>query len=152
MLIRCVRNLIGSFALIGLGCVMGCGEAQVRTEPVAGSVTIKGQPAKNVEIYFVHPKLVAMGKTDETGKFQLVQGAVAGENKVYFKEVAAGAASKFAGQEGVDDYQAQMAAGSGASKPVTPKSQLPPEYTNAVEPKLNFVVPGGGTTTADFKL
>lgn len=152
MLIRAVRNLVMSVALVGLGLVLGCGEGAVRTEPVAGSVTVKGQPAKNVEIYFVNTKLVAMGKTDDTGKFQLVQGAVAGENKVYFKEVPAGAASKFAGQEGVDDYQAQMAAGSGSNKPVTPKSILPAEYTNAVEPKLNFVVPSGGTTTADFKL
>lgn len=152
MLIRAVRNFLGCVALASLVSVSGCGEGSVRTEPVSGSVTVKGQPAKNVEIYFVHQKLVAMGKTDDAGKFQLVQGAVSGENKVYFKEVAAGGASKFAGQEGVDDYQAQMAAGSGSNKPVTPKSQLPAEYTNAVEPKLNFIVPSGGTTTADFKL
>lgn len=152
MLIRALRNGFGCLALIGLVCVLGCGPASVRTEPVSGSVTVKGQPAKNVEIYFVNEKLVAMGKTDDAGKFQLVQGAVAGENKVYFKEAAAAGGSKFAGQEGIDDYQAQMAAGSGSTKPTTPKSVLPPEYTNAVEPKLNFVVPSGGTTTADFKL
>lgn len=152
MLIRAMSNVLGCVALVSLSCALGCGEASVRTEPVSGSVTVKGQPAKNVEIYFVHPKLVTMGKTDETGKFQLVQGAVGGENKVYFKESVAGGASKFAGQEGVDDYQAQMAAGSGSTKAVTPKSVLPTEYTNAVEPKLNFLVPAGGTTTADFKL
>ena len=84
--------------------------------------------------------------------FSWCKGAVGGENKVYFKEGVAGGTSKFAGQEGVDDYQAQMAAGSGSTKAVTPKSVLPPEYTNAVEPKLNFLVPAGGTTTADFKL
>ncbi len=151
MLNRAVLNLVGCFTLIGLSCTLGCGGGSVRTEPVSGSVTVKGKPAKNVEIYFVHEKLVAMGKTDEEGKFQLVQGAVGGENKVYFKESTANA-NKFAGQEGIDDYQAQMAAGSGSSKPVTPKSALPPEYTNAVEPKLNFLVPSGGTTTADFKL
>ena len=157
MLIRAVgivlgRNGLGCVALVSLGCALGCGEAAVRTEAVSGSVTVKGQPAKNVEIYFVHPKLVTTGKTDDKGKFQLVQGAVGGENKVYFKEGVSAATSKFAGQEGIDDYQAQMAAGSGSSKPVTPKSVLPPEYTNAVEPKLNFLVPAGGTTTADFKL
>ena len=148
MLNRALFNLVFGFMLFSLGCVGG----SVRTEPVSGSVTVKGQPAKNVQIYFVHEKLVAMGKTDDAGKFQLVQGAVAGDNKVYFKESAANAGSKFAAQEGLDDYQAQMAAGSGSSKPVTTKSQLPPDYTNAVEPKLNYVVPSGGTTTADFKL
>ena len=79
MLIRAVgivlgRNVLGCVALVSLGCALGCGEAAVKTEPVSGSVTVKGQPAKNVEIYFVHPKLVTTGKTDETGKFQLVQG------------------------------------------------------------------------------
>ncbi len=154
MLIRAMRNTIGCWMLVGLASMLGCGGTRsVKTEEVAGSVTVKGQPAKNVQIYFVHEKLVSMGTTDDKGKFQLVTGAVAGENKVYFKEgTSAGAASKFAGQEGVDDYQAQMAAGSGSSKPVTPKSILPAEYTNDREPKLNFVVPSGGTTTADFKL
>lgn len=152
MLNRAMRNVAGCLTLVSLSFALGCGGGSVRTEPVSGSVTVKGQPAKNVEIYFVHEKLVAMGKTDDTGKFTLVQGAVGGENKVYFQESSAAAGAKFAGQEGIDDYQAQMAAGSGSTKPVTPKSTLPAEYTNAKEPKLNFLVPSGGTTTADFKL
>lgn len=153
MSIRAVHNVVGCLTLVALACTLGCGGAgSVKTEPVSGSVTVKGKPAKNVEIYFVHEKLVAMGKTGDDGKFQLVQGAVGGENKIYFQESTAAAGAKFAGQEGVDDYQAQMAAGSGSNKPVTPKSTLPPEYTDAKAPKLNFVVPSGGTTTADFKL
>ncbi len=132
---------------------MGCGGNNVpRTEAVSGSVTLKGKPLKNIEIYFVHEKLVAMGKTDEQGHYQLVQGAVAGENKVYFKEVPVKSASKFAGQEGMDDFQLRMASGSGAAKAVTAKSQIPAEYSNESEPKLNYAVPTGGTTTADFKL
>ena len=154
MLSRAVRNLFACLTLVGLSLSLGCGGSSVpRTEPVSGSVTLKGQPVKGVEIYFVSDKLVAMGKTDDAGKFQLVQGAIAGENKIYFKEIPPGAmSSKFAGQEGMDDYQLQMAAGSGSTKPVVPKALLPAEYTNESQPKLNFLVPSGGTTTADFKL
>ena len=33
-----------------------------------------------------------------------------------------------------------------------PKQVIPAEYSKASAPKLNFVVPDGGTDSADFKL
>lgn len=134
-------------------CNTGCnrGPAVPATEPVSGTVTVKGKPVGGVEVYFVNEALVAFGKTDDQGKYHLVQGAVAGENKVYFNKPDASVAA-FANEEGMDEYQLQMAADSGSKKSKPSKPVIPPEYSNASEPKLNFVVPNGGTEAADFKL
>lgn len=131
-----------------IGC-SGGGRRMPATEPVAGTVTVGGKPVAGVEVYFVNEQLVSYGKTDDKGHYHLVQGAVAGDNKVYFTKVDA-STSQFAGQEGMDEYQLQMAAGSGNKKP--PKPVIPPEYSDAGNPKLNYVVPDGGTEQADFKL
>ncbi|MGN6543677.1 MAG: hypothetical protein ACTHK7_01415 [Aureliella sp.] len=131
-----------------IGC-SGGGRRMPATEPVAGTVTVGGKPVAGVEVYFVNEQLVSYGKTDDKGHYHLVQGAVAGDNKVYFTKVDA-STSQFAGQEGMDEYQLQMASGSGNKKP--PKPVIPPEYSDAASPKLNYVVPDGGTEQADFKL
>ena len=121
------------------------------TESVSGTVTLKGKPVGDVEVYFVSDRMVAFGKTDAQGHYDLVQGAVAGENKVYFSKIEGGNPA-FQMQEGMDDYQLQMAAAAGGKKFSPPKQVIPTEYSNASAPKLNFLVPDGGTDSADFKL
>ena len=120
------------------------------TEPVSGTVTLKGKPLEGAEVYFVSEHLVAFGKTDSSGHYELAQGAVAGENKVYFSKMSPGK-SPIEQQEGMDDYQMQMAAASGGGANI-PKQLIPAEYSDPAAPKLNYLVPTGGTKTADFKL
>jgi hypothetical protein len=54
-------------ALLGLAVgSLGCnrGPAIPKTEPVSGTVTLKGKPVAGAEVFFVHERLVAYGKTD----------------------------------------------------------------------------------------
>lgn len=131
---------------------LGCGgSSQPSTEPVSGTVTIGGKAVAGVEVYFCGDGLVAYGKTDGQGRYELVQGAIAGENKVYFTKVEGGNSTILA-EDGMDDYQLQMMAQASGKKANVPKQVVPAEYADAVNPKLSFLVPDGGTDSADFKL
>lgn len=100
MLIQCFARLVSNagsgttffgIAIALLLCVPGCGGSDFpRTAPVSGTVTLKGKPIEGAEVYFVHEKLVAMATTDKDGHYELVQGAVPGENKVYFSKIEGG--------------------------------------------------------------
>jgi hypothetical protein len=135
--------------------VSGCssGNTMPRTEPVSGVVTIQGKAIEGVEVYFTCDQFVSYGKTDSQGHYSLVQGAVSGENKVYFKKTVGGDAA-FAQQEGVDDYMLQMAAESsgGGKKTGATKPIVPAEFADPANPKLSFLVAPGGTDAANFKL
>lgn len=157
-IVRARERMASRYRVVGLVAVgllaqnMGCGGPRApSTESVSGTVTLKGQPLADAEVYFVSPQLVAYGKTDSAGHYALAQGAVAGENKVYFSKIEGGS-SAFKAPEGLDDYQMQMAAGSGGGKKKVPKQLVPIEFANASAPKLNYLVPNGGSKTADFKL
>jgi hypothetical protein len=124
------------------------------TEPVSGTVTIKGKPIDGIEVYFCGEGFVAYGKTDAQGNYQLVQGAVPGENKVYFKKLET-VNSAIAQQEGMDDYQMQMmaeASSGGKKSNAAAKPTVPPEFADSANPKLSFLVAPGGTDAANFKL
>ena len=155
-----VCRLAATLALVVALGSSGCNRGPVipKTEQVSGKVTLKGKPIADAEVYFVHEKLVAYAKTDSQGHYDLVQGAVAGENKVYFSKIEGGSTNPgFKPSDGMDELQMQMAAesgtGPGSGKKVKPPKQvIPAEYSDAANPKLNFLVPSGGTTSADFKL
>ncbi|WP_197169492.1 hypothetical protein [Novipirellula galeiformis] len=123
---------------------------------MSGTVSLNGKPIEGAEVYFVHEQLVTVGKTDNQGRYELPQGAVAGENKVYFSKIDGGhlAGSQFEAGDGMDDLQLAEAAksGVGARQANAAKQVIPPEYSDASDPKLNFLVPDGGTQSADFKL
>jgi hypothetical protein len=122
------------------------------TEPISGTVTVKGKAIEGIEVYFCGEGLVAYGKTDAKGHYELVQGAVPGENKVYFKKIEA-SNSAVAQQEGMDDYQMQMMSEvSGGGKKTAPKPVVPLEFADPANPKLSFLVSPGGTDSANFKL
>jgi hypothetical protein len=148
-----------SLTLLLFVCLLACagcnrGPSIPRTVPVSGVVTLGGKPLAGAEVYFVNDKFVAFGKTDSQGKYELVQGAVAGENNVYFSKMQGGSSANpgFAVGEGMDEYQLSLASEGGGNKAKAPKQVVPPEYCDGNNPKLNFPVPSGGTTSADFKL
>lgn len=148
-----VSTLLVALSVLVL-CVSGCsgGRRLPSTEPVSGVVTVKGKAIEGIEVYFCGEGLVAYGKTDAQGHYELVQGAVPGENKIYFKKVEA-VNPAFAQQEGIDEYQLQMMAeASGGAKKAKPKEIVPAEYADPANPKLSFLVAPGGTDAANFKL
>lgn len=152
-------------ATVALMWLVGCGGDKGRQIPdtvdVSGVVTMDGKPLAGASVNFFHedyPDFAGYGKTDDQGRFTLVQGAVPGTNKV--------TVSKIVGEElGVgegDDAEGalddgQIAASTGADIGAAPKKaglgqQVPPEYSDASKTKLTFMVPDGGTESADFKL
>lgn len=162
MFVRCFAKyvLINSarprFLSVAISCLLflpGCGGPDFpQTEPVSGTVSLNGKPIEGVEVYFVSEELVTSGKTDSQGHYDLVNGALAGENKVYFSKIDG--ESQFEEGDGMDDLQMAEAAASGvgARKAKAAKQVIPAEYSNANEPKLDFEVPSGGSESADFKL
>ncbi|MEZ6138783.1 MAG: hypothetical protein R3C53_28185 [Pirellulaceae bacterium] len=144
---RCLAVL----SLLCIAPLSGCTNSDIRTSPVSGTVTIGGKAIADVEVYFCGNGLVAYGKTDAQGHYALVQGAAPGENKVYFNKVEGGNSTMFE-EDGMDAYQMEMVAATSGKKSNVPKQIVPSEYSDAVNPKLNFLVPDGGTDSADFKL
>jgi hypothetical protein len=142
-------------ALVAL-MIAGCGgdEFSVKTVTVSGKVTIGGQPAKGVNVHFLHEKATGFGKTDDSGNFKLIQGAVPGENRVYF--TMASGDTKFDNPEGgMDAGQLQAMAqaappGSAAAKKLG--IVIPPEFSDPGKTQLKFVVPGSGSDSANFEL
>jgi hypothetical protein len=82
--------LIRLFVLILLGAAAGCSGSGLAIAPVAGVVTLDGQPVSEAGIMF-QPVDAAMGPpaygaTDEQGRFELITanqtGAAIGEHRV----------------------------------------------------------------------
>ncbi len=153
---KCILSVCGrvgflSVAIACLLCVPGCGESGPRMEPVSGSVTLKGKPIEGVNVYFVHDQQVSNGKTNSEGHYDLSQGAVAGENKVYFSKIEGGTFGD--DDDGMAEFELEAAKASGGGRNAKgPKQIIPAEYSNAANPKLSFTVPSGGSTSADFEL
>lgn len=151
----CARPQFLSIAVALLICLPGCGGSDFpETESVSGTVLLNGEPVEGVAVYFVSEKLVTQGKTDGQGHYDLVNGAVAGENKVYFSKIESDgeAGRQFAEGEGMDDAQRAAASGIAPGSDSPLKQVIPQEYSNESDPKLKFDVPNGGTDLADFKL
>jgi len=143
-------------AICALVFLAGCGgdDFSVKTVTVSGKVTIGGQPAKGVNVHFLHEKASGFGKTDDSGSFKLIQGAVPGENRVYFTVTSGD--NKFDNPEGgMDAGQLQAMAqaappGSAAAKKLG--VVIPPEFSDPAKTQLKFTVPPSGSDAANFEL
>jgi len=134
-----------------LGC--GGGTSGPKTVSVSGVIKIDGQPAEGVEVNFVSENFSGFGKTGADGSYRLVQGAVPGQNKI--------TVSKFVGEgisndpaSGMDAAQfAAAAAAQGAARGGVPQGeQIPALYSDPNKSKLTYMVPDGGTDSANFDL
>lgn len=145
-----VRRWLGSVACFAAMTVtVGCGgETGPTTVPVAGTVTMSGEPIAGAQITFLNDEFAAYAETDAEGRFDLRPGAVVGENKVII--------SKWEGDmpmsedDGMDAGQMDAMAMVGGAD--APKQLVPPEYTDANTTPLQFTVPEGGTDGATFDL
>lgn len=150
--------------VLGLALMGGCGGPSVKTVGVSGVITLDGNPLAGADVNFISEKFAGYGKTNSQGRFELVQGAVAGENRVTISKldpskVPGGGRLQFSEdpEKGMDRGQLEaMAAGSGATHEVsigsTNGETIPPEFSDPEKSQLKFVVPDSGTTSADFKL
>lgn len=130
--------------LLPLVAAAGCGDA-TPVAPVAGRVTVNGQPQANAAVTFApvgsggnpEPGPSSVGTTDADGRYVLAligqngTGAVVGKHRV---QVA------IRQERDVDDDRPLLKA----------VKQLPAKYNGATE--LTFDVPPGGTADANFDL
>lgn len=133
------------FAGLALVVIAGCGPAGPAVQPVSGTLTIGGAPAKNVQIVF-HPVdaggLLASGQVDPSGVYTLrsgntgAKGALVGKYKVVLSSFE---------DESMEAATARYT--SGAGKPSAPaKPAFPKEYlAAATSPKEVEVKPGPNT-------
>ena len=149
------RLSIGLLLLVSLGC--GGSDSSVLTADVAGTVTKDGKPLAGVEVFFSTEKFEGYGKTDDSGKYRLINGAAIGTNKIFMKKfnpgggAATGIDSSIPGM-GQGQADAMMAAQGAKPGGEVDPSMIPAEYNSAATTKLTFAVPEGGTESADFRL
>ena len=129
---------------------IGCGPGGPSVYPVAGTVTIEGQPAQAVQVVLTPVagnQQVAAGVTDASGRYQLTwgstarSGAEAGRYKVMLNQLST---------ETEEELMARYSGG-GRKAPETPKASIPKEYSSAdTSPKEVEVT--AGTNTIDIEL
>ncbi|GDY10035.1 hypothetical protein LBMAG52_35210 [Planctomycetia bacterium] len=141
------------------GCGSGGGSDGPKTARVSGTVTVQGKPLEGASVYFMSEKFSAFGKTNAEGHYELVQGAVPGDNKVYISKLELPPGVKLDPEAGIDLEQLKAAAAGAENDPSGkgpkiqgPKELVPEEFSNPQKSKLTFPVPAGGTTSADFRL
>lgn len=162
--------------LLGAFCVSG-GNANAPVE-VAGIVYLDGQPLPNAEVFFVEDGEGALqaddspqrthGRTDETGRYELILGVMPGSYRVVVGALVGGDQQAMVpglGSDGVDIAQLEAAASAveilertanygyrnRRTGIATPKP-LPPVYSSAEQTVLRIGVPKNGTETADLQL
>lgn len=147
------------FPLMLCSLMMGCGGSNgPAAVSVSGTVTLDGQPMPDVEVYFLNNGFEGFGKTDADGHFRLVNGAMAGPNKVYLKKFDTGGGTLPQIDltiEGMD--QGQIAAmvsaqGGGQNMAQVKGNAIPMEYRDPATTRLTYPVPDQGTSSADFQL
>ena len=129
----------------------GCGSAGPDLVPVSGTVTLDGKPLANAHVTFEpHNGASSIAMTNSQGEYSLVfpgnrVGALPGEHRVtiqYYLHSDGSAPDLSGGEDGVDDYEQQVAAGK--LKPMLPPKYSDPEKTelkaevSAAQPSVNF--------------
>lgn len=157
----CVSRVFDAF--IGVACaalLVGCGggsNAGPETVPVSGTVFLNGEPLAGAEVRFINEGFASFGLTAEDGRYELVQGAVPGENVVTVSKIEGGAGLELDPEGGMDAGQLeamQMGTEGDASTTAVdlPRQLVPAEYSDPATSKLTYPVPEGGTTSADLRL
>lgn len=145
-----------SLTLSGCG---GGGSDGPKTARVSGTVTLDGKPLAGATVFFTSEKFSGFGKTNAEGHYELVQGAVPGNNKVYISKLEIPPGMVLDPEAGMDLEQLKAAASGAQNDPSRsgakiqgPKELVSEEFSNPQKSKLTFPVPDGGSTSADFRL
>lgn len=151
-----VLGLLVSTVLPGCGSGGATGPHTVR---VSGTVSLEGKPLAGAEIRFVSDKFSGYGLTNSEGKYDLVQGAVPGKNKVFISKIEGGKniSEAIAGdmeqlRTAAESAKQEQARGGKVNLDDIPHETVPAQYSDPEKTKLTFTVPDGGATNADFRL
>jgi hypothetical protein len=150
---RCVILML----LFAAGC--SGGNKGPDTARVAGTLYLDDKPLEGAEVRYFSMGFVGYAMSGPDGRYELVQGAVPGENIVTVK--------KFEGdfelnpEEGYDlaqlEFEQDAATGGGdmRGKPRTAskiKQVVPLHFSDPEKSQLTYSVPEDGTTSADLRL
>ena len=89
-------RLAGSFVMLSMSLIVGCGSDQLPLSAVSGQVTLNGRPLTNAKVVFLPESgPAASGDLDAEGRFQLTtytrhDGAVIGQHRVTVVPVVLG--------------------------------------------------------------
>lgn len=167
----------GVLLLVLVFCFRG-GDANEPVE-VAGIVYLDGQPLPDAEVFFVEDAEGALqaddspqrahGRTNETGRYELISGVMPGSYRVVVRALVGGDQQSLVpgfGSDGLDIAQLEAASsvvevaeqtaryGYQSRRRLslaTPKP-LPSVYSSAEETVLRIGVPDDGIENADFQL
>ncbi len=144
VLVLCVATAIG--------CSGNTGQPELT--PVTGAVLLDGQPLSDASLTFylsgspVPGYTASLGKTDETGKYELISGgkpgAVPGVFKVTISRIVNTSGAPVNAGEGMDLQQLAMRG--------LAKESLPEKYSNLERTELTLTVEKGKTEGYDFNL
>ncbi len=136
---------VGALAVVGCG---GGGPKAPKPVPVSGTVYLDGKPLANATVRFNSATFMGEGKTNDQGKYELVQGASPGDNVITVSQTIEGLNP----EEGMDLEQMAAAGGVPPGMKAPPKSIIPADYGDPSKSNIKFNVPEGGTDGADFRL
>ena len=151
MRIQSVALLSGALLLLALAGCPGGGASRDLPDlvPVAGTVTLDGEPLPGAEVAFLPtgstPGTACFGLTDASGRYEIMadadhKGAPAGEFQV--------AISKWVMEDGSDFHSAEGLSPMEAAA----RNLLPPKYSEEAETELKATVPAGGSDAINFEL
>lgn len=157
--LRMVKGVAFAWCALFLAGCSGTTSSGPKTVPVSGTVTLNGKPLADAEVRFICDGFASFGQTGDDGYFELVQGAVPGENTVTVSKIEGGEGIELNPDEGMDAGQLEAmqmgAEGDPSSSSITadlPQQLIPAEYSDPAKSKLTYPVPEGGTTSADLRL
>ncbi len=150
MRIQSVALLTCVLLLLGLaGCPGGASRELPDLVPVAGTVTLDGEPLSGAEVAFIPtgstPGTACFGATDPSGHYEMMadadhKGAPAGEFNVAITKWVMEDGSDFHSEEGLSPMEADA------------RNLLPPKYSDEAETELKATVPAGGSDSINFEL
>lgn len=123
--------------------------------PVAGTVTLDGQPLANAEVSLYADGEARVATTDKDGFYQITGGAQVLKYTVVVSKFEGGGAIALDAAAGMDSGQLaamQMADGTGKTAAKIAKQLVPEKYSSREKSELSVVIPLEGTQKADFTL
>lgn len=118
---------------------------------------MNGEPIEGANVTFLNDTFAGFARTDASGHYRLVQGALPGTNRIVISKIEGGVESIISdlnpeGEPEMDAGQIDAAAMGLGAQVNLPKNLVPDEYGDPVRTKLTFEVPKDGATGVDFNL
>lgn len=151
-----------SLHIVTLACtatalLLGCGAKNDRgTVAVSGTISLNGEPLRDAEVFFMTDQFTGSGKTDESGRYRLTQGAMPGENRILVSKIVGKGDMDFNPDEAMDVEQLKaVGAGDGLPENSLPgglQETVPAKFSDPKQSTLTFNVPEDGASDVDFQL